>query len=50
MSSSGTAPSFPSHHTSPSCVIATFVKMVSFAIVFIALGFDLLLVPGATPK
>lgn len=41
MSSSGTSPSMPSHHTSPSSVFATFVKMVFFSTVFIAFGFDL---------
>src|SRR3954471_17933718 len=51
MSSSGTGPSLPSHHTSLlSGVSATFVKMVSFMIVCIAFGFDCMLVPGATPK
>ena len=50
MSSAGTGPSLPSHHTSPSGVRATFVKIVSREIVLIAFGFDSLLVPGATPK
>src|SRR5262249_42237334 len=36
----GGSPSFPSHQTSPSGVIATLVKMVSWLIIFIALGFD----------
>src|SRR5262245_24751721 len=40
ISSSGRGPSFPSHHTSPSGVNATLVKMVSRPIVFIALGLD----------
>ena len=40
----------PSHQTSPSGVIATLVKMVSCATIFIAFGFECALVPGATPK
>ena len=40
----------PSHQTSPSFVRATFVKMVFFLMVAIALGLDFSLVPGATPK
>src|SRR3954470_5414284 len=40
----------PSHHTSPSSVIATFVKMQLAASVAIAFGFDFTDVPGATPK
>src|SRR5678815_272215 len=48
VSSSGTSPSIPSHHTSPSLVMATLVKMVSLAMVFIALGLEAKLVPGAT--
>src|SRR5438067_13444031 len=40
----------PSHHTSPSSVNATFVKIVFSRIVAIALGLDCALVPGATPK
>jgi hypothetical protein len=50
VSSSGTSPSMPSHHTSPSAVMATLVKMVSRATEAIALGLLLELVPGATPK
>src|SRR5215831_650967 len=50
VSSSGTSPSIPSHHTSPSLVMATLVKMVSLAMVLIALGLEPKLVPGATPK
>src|SRR4051812_10850089 len=50
VSSSGVSPSMPSHQTSPSFVIATFVKMVSLEIVFIAFGLDEKFVPGATPK
>src|SRR5258708_5837226 len=48
--SSGTGPSFPSHQTSPSGVRATFVKMVSRAMVLTALGLDFEFVPGTTPK
>src|SRR6185369_8862702 len=40
----------PSHHTPPSGVIATFVKIEFLASVSIALGFVWRLVPGATPK
>src|SRR5215207_11428349 len=40
----------PSHHTSPSSVSATLVKMQLAASVAIAFGFDLPEVPGATPK
>src|ERR1700678_3503912 len=40
----------PSHHTPPSGVSATLVKMVFFASVAIALGLVFALVPGATPK
>src|SRR6516225_6684589 len=40
----------PSHHTPPSGVSATLVKMVFFASDFMALGLVLMLVPGATPK
>src|SRR5450432_3432458 len=40
----------PSHHTSPSSVNATLVKITSRSSVFIALGFDSYDVPGATPK
>jgi hypothetical protein len=50
VSSSGTSPSISSHHTSPSSVRATLVKMVSRWMVFIAFGLDFMLVPGATPK
>src|SRR2546421_4475161 len=39
-----------SHHTSPSGVSATLVKMLFFANVSTAFGFDFLDVPGATPK
>src|SRR5439155_22130278 len=40
----------PSHHTPPSGVRATFVKIEFFASVAIAFGFVLSEVPGATPK
>ena len=44
-------PSRPSHHTPPSSVSATLVKTVlPAAMVFIAFGLELQLVPGATPK
>src|SRR2546422_1075316 len=41
---------FRSHQTSPSDVSATLVKMLFFAKVSTAFGFDFLEVPGATPK
>ena len=45
------SPSRPSHQTPPSSVSATLVKTVlPAAIVFIAFGLELQLVPGATPK
>src|SRR5215469_13883075 len=40
----------PSHHTSPSSVSATLVKITLALSMFIALGFDSYDVPGATPK
>src|SRR5256886_16681107 len=40
----------PSHHTSPSGVIAQFVKIEFLVAVNMALAFDFMLVPGATPK
>src|SRR5882757_10097663 len=40
----------PSHHTPPSGVSATFVKMEFFAKAFMALGLVCIPVPGATPK
>src|SRR5882672_1025319 len=46
----GTSPSLPSHQTSPSGVSATFVKIVSRAMVCTAVGLDLEFVPGTTPK
>src|SRR6202021_433039 len=46
----GGASVIPSHHTPPSGVRATLVKIVFLASVAIALGFVFALVPGATPK
>src|SRR5512140_1044450 len=40
----------PSHHTSPSGVMAQLVKIEFFVAVSMAFGFDFMLVPGATPK
>jgi len=40
----------PSHHTSPSSVRATFVKITFLFSMSIAFGFDSYDVPGATPK
>ena len=40
----------PSHHTPPSGVIATFVKIVLRASVIMAFGLVFMDVPGATPK
>src|SRR5262245_14683515 len=40
----------PSHHTSPSSVRATFVKIVFCRIISIALALERYDVPGATPK
>src|SRR5882757_5602324 len=50
ISSSGTVSVIPSHHTPPSGVRATLVKIVFFLSVAIALGLVFALVPGATPK
>src|SRR5690349_20583527 len=50
VSSAGFSPSMPSHHTSPSLVMATLVKIAFPSTHAIALGFVFLLVPGATPK
>jgi hypothetical protein len=50
MSSGGGSGVMPSHHTSPSGVRATLVKMVLDLIVAIAVGLDFSDVPGATPK
>ena len=49
-SSAGFPSVMPSHQMSPPEVIAQFVKMEFFAIVSMALAFDFMLVPGATPK
>src|ERR1700677_2461895 len=48
--SAGGSSVIPSHHTPPSGVSATFVKMVFRLSVAIALGLVFALVPGATPK
>src|ERR1700722_3175369 len=48
--SAGGVSVMPSHHTPPSGVNATLVKIVFFDSVAMALGFVFLLVPGATPK
>ncbi len=40
----------PSHHTSPSSVLAQLVKIVFASTVFIAFGLVSTPVPGATPK
>src|SRR5439155_11156005 len=48
--SAGGSSVMPSHHTPPSGVSATFVKIEFFASVAIAFGFVLTDVPGATPK
>src|ERR1051326_7503681 len=48
--SAGGSSVMPSHHTPPSGVSATFVKIEFFASVAIALGLVLFDVPGATPK
>src|SRR4029077_18315028 len=48
--SSGGSSVMPSHHTPPSGVRATFVKMVLRDSVAIALGLVFHEVPGATPK
>src|SRR4249920_597452 len=50
MRRAGGASVISSHHTSPSSVSATLVKMQLRSIVAIAFGFDFLEVPGATPK
>src|ERR1700730_16590977 len=47
---SGTGPSMPSHHTPPSSVMATLVKIELLLTASIACGLVLRLVPGATPK
>src|SRR5256885_11844220 len=48
--SAGGSSVMPSHQTPPSVVNATFVKIEFCASVFIAFGFVLSEVPGATPK
>src|SRR5712671_7894847 len=48
--SSGGSSVMPSHHTPPSGVSATLVKMVFFFTVSMQLGFVSQPVPGATPK
>src|SRR5579862_7224611 len=48
--SAGGSSVMPSHHTPPSGVSATLVKIVLRARVAIALGLVFALVPGATPK
>src|SRR5437667_2745000 len=48
--SAGGSSVIPSHHTPPSGVKATLVKIEFFARVAIAFGFVLTEVPGATPK
>jgi hypothetical protein len=48
--STGGSGVIPSHHTPPSGVSATLVKIVLLAIIAIALGLVLFEVPGATPK
>src|SRR6202050_4490443 len=48
--SAGGSSVMPSHHTPPSGVSATLVKIVLLASVAMAFGFVLAEVPGATPK
>src|SRR5215472_7021080 len=48
--SAGFSSLMPSHQMSPSSVIAQFVKMELLRAVSMALRFDFMLVPGATPK
>src|SRR6266849_9640071 len=50
INSPGLSSVIPSHHTSPSGVIAQFVKIEFLVTVSMALAFDFILVPGATPK
>src|SRR5678816_3308221 len=50
MTPSGGCSVNPSHHTSPSGVTPTFVKMLLALMAAIAFGFVFSLVPGATPK
>jgi len=49
MAWAGASP-MPSHHTSPSSVNATLVKMTSLSRLDMQLGLVSVLVPGATPK
>src|SRR5271169_159871 len=49
-SSAGLVSVMPSHHTSPSGVSAQLVKIEFLVTVSMALAFDFMLVPGATPK
>src|ERR1700722_18621846 len=46
----GSSSVIPSHQMSPSIVIAQLVKMEFLVMLSIALAFDFMLVPGATPK
>src|ERR1700675_2094217 len=48
--SAGSSSVIPSHHTPPSGVSATFVKIEFVASVAMAFGLVLIEVPGATPK
>ena len=48
--SAGGSSVMPSHHTPPSGVSATFVKIVFLASVVMAFGLVFTEVPGATPK
>src|SRR5215467_5146693 len=50
MSSAGFVSVMPSHQTSPSGVRAQLVKIEFLVTVSMALGFDFIPVPGATPK
>src|SRR5437870_12852004 len=50
MSLAGGASVIPSHHTSPSGVMATFVNIVLLLIIAMQLGLVFSDVPGATPK
>ena len=50
MHSAGGSSVIPSHHTPPSGVSATLVKIVFLASVAMALGLVFIDVPGATPK
>src|SRR2546422_6311845 len=50
ISLAGSTSVIPSHHTSPSGVMATFVNIVLLLIIAMQLGLVLSDVPGATPK